>query len=258
MRFMIVDDEPRACRLLERFLKQRGDAEEVVVFDDSGAALAYASSAPVDIALLDIEMPALNGIQLAMRLLDLTTAPAVIFITAYSQYALDAWDAEAVDFIVKPFGAVDLDRAIARAVRLAPIQPWRHLEIRCFPTFQLLVAGEALPARHKKSMELLAYLVHHRGAWVSTSDAVAALFEDNSGEQAKNYFRLVLYRLKQMLAAYGIREILLTDHGCARVDPEKFSCDYYRYLSGEGNLFHGEYLTEYSWAEFTVGELSRR
>ncbi|HMM07030.1 MAG TPA: response regulator [Clostridiales bacterium] len=258
MRFMIVDDEERARHLLEMFLHQRDDAEDIAVFDQSPDALAYASSQPVDIAFLDIEMPQLNGIDLATKFLALKHVPAVIFITGYSQYALAAWDVEAVDFIVKPFGAEDVNHGIARAVKISNLNPRQRVEIHCFPSFQLLVDGVPVPVQHKKSTELLAYLVHHRGAWVTMNDAVAALFEDKNGEKAKNYFRLILYRLKRMLAEYGIDDLLMTKPGCLRVDPHRFSCDYYSYLNGEGNLFHGEYLTEYAWAEFTVGSLANR
>ena len=258
MRFMIVDDEERARHLLEMFLRKRDDAEDIVVFDKSLDALTYASSYPVDIAFLDIEMPELNGIDLATEFLALEHVPAVIFITGYSQYALAAWDVDAVDFIVKPFSAEDVNHGITRAIKISNLSPRQRVEIHCFPTFQLLVDGVPVPVQHKKSTELLAYLVHHRGAWVTMSDAVAALFEDKNGEKAKNYFRLILYRLKRMLTEYGIDDLLITKPGCLRVDPDRFSCDYYGYLNGEGNLFHGEYLTEYAWAEFTVGSLTNR
>lgn len=258
MRFMIVDDEERARHLLELFLRKRSDAEEIGVFGKSREALAYASAHPVDIAFLDIEMPELNGIDLATEFLALQHIPAVIFLTGFSQYALAAWEVEAIDFILKPFSAEDVNHGIARAVKMSNLAPRQRLEIRCFPTFQLLVDGIPVLVQHKKSTELLAYLVHHRGAWVTTNDAVAALFEDKDEEKAKNYFRLILYRLRRMLKEYGIADLLQTKAGYLRVDPHGFSCDYYDYLNGEGNLFHGEYLTEYAWAEFTVGSLVNR
>ena len=71
MRIMIVDDEPRACHLLEIFLKKRGDVDEIVCFRRSEEALLYAADHEVDAAFLDVEMPGMNGLQLAMHLLDL-------------------------------------------------------------------------------------------------------------------------------------------------------------------------------------------
>ena len=258
MRIMIVDDEPRACHLLEIFLKKRGDVDEIVCFRRSEEALLYAADHEVDAAFLDVEMPGMNGLQLAMHLLDLKYIPAVVFVTGYAQYALEAWDTEAVDFIVKPFSLADIDRAMVKAKRDMAGRSRCRAEIRCFPSLRVIVDGETVRFHHKKSEELLAYLVHHRGAWVSAANAAAALFEDKDSEKAKNYFRLVLYRLKQSLVAEGIGDLLETERGSIRVDPTKFTCDYYRFLEGETSLFCGEYLSEYSWAEYILADLENK
>lgn len=258
MKIMIVDDEPRACHLLEIFLKKRDDVDEIVCFQQSEKALSYAENHEVDVAFLDVEMPEMNGLQLAMHLLDLKYIPAVVFVTGYAQYALEAWDTEAVDFIVKPFSLGDIDRAMTKAKRDMAGRSRCRVEIRCFPTLRVMVDGETVLFHHKKSEELLAYLVHHRGAWVSAGNAAAALFEDKESDKAKNYFRLVLYRLKQALVAEGIGDLLDTEHGRIRVDPTKFICDYYRFLDGETSLFYGEYLSEYSWAEYILADLEKQ
>lgn len=257
MKVMIVDDEVRACHVLEIFLKKRADVSEISVFQSAAEALAYARKNEVDLAFLDIEMPEINGLKLALRLLDVDYVPAVVFVTGYAHYALDAWDTDAVDFIVKPFSAETVDRAIRKAKRVISERIRAHVDIRCFPVFRLIVDGETVLFHHKKSQELLAYLVHNRGAWVPSGSAAAVLFEDKEGDKSKNYFRLVLYRLKSALVEAGAEGILETEHGKIRVNPDKFTCDYYRCLEGEKGLFQGEYLSEYSWAEYALGYMQR-
>lgn len=56
----------------------------------------------------------------------------------------------------------------------------------------------------------------------------------------------------------GIGDLLETEHGRIRVDPTKFICDYYRFLDGETSLFYGEYLSEYSWAEYILADLEKQ
>ena len=68
----------------------------------------------------------------------------------------------------------------------------------------------------------------------------------------------MLYRLKQSLVAEGIGDLLETERGSIRVDPTKFTCDYYRFLEGETSLFCGEYLSEYSWAEYILADLENK
>lgn len=257
MKALVVDDEPRACHILELLLQKRQDIERVDIFHEAASALDFVKKNHVDVAFLDIEMPEENGIHLAMNFLELPQSPAVIFVTGYAHYALAAWDTDAVDFILKPFGVGDIDRALGRAAKLRSLATGKRIFIQCFPTFALQIDGITVVMRHKKSKELLAYLVHHCGAWVDMNDAVAALFEDKTDEGAKNYYRLVLYRLKKTLKEYGAENMLETQYSCCRIDPNAFDCDYYRYRNGETHLFHGEYLTEYSWAEFTVGTLLR-
>lgn len=258
MKAMIVDDEPRACNILRIFLSERKDIDDVTVFSDAASALAYAAKNWVDVAFLDIEMPHINGIQLAMELLKLKHIPSVVFVTGYPQYALEAWNTDAVDYILKPYNAEEIAHAIEKTVLMQPKMPKETIEIQCFPTFHLILENESMVFPHKKSKELLAYLVHHRGAWVENNQAIAALFEDKSADLAKNYFRIVLYRLKQILIKNGIGDLIETHYGSCRIVLSRFTCDYYRYLDGETNSFGGEYLAEYSWAEPTVGILSQK
>jgi len=114
IRVVIVDDEPLAA---ERLMMLCADLDGVSVIgqaSDGDEALALLDRSNPDLLLLDIAMPRLDGVSLA-RILDRRTArPAVIFVTAYDHYALDAFDVAAVDYLLKPVAAERLERAIAR------------------------------------------------------------------------------------------------------------------------------------------------
>lgn len=260
MRIIIVDDEERARNMLEILLHKIGH-QDIQTFGDAESALAYLKSNSCDVAFLDVEMPGMDGLDLADELLKLPVSPAVVFETAYPQYAVRAWDSDAVDYLLKPYGQDQVRRALERAVRRNGAQKRTAdpvVDIQCFPTFGLWVDGVPLSFDNRKAKELLAFLVHMQGAWVSTDRIIYALFEDSDEKNAKNYYRLVLYRLKQTLKEVGLENLVESGYGKARVNSALFSCDFYRYLQGEEKLFFGEYMSDYNWAEQTLADMRRK
>ena len=116
MRVAIVDDEPLARKRLRRLLGELA-VEVIGEAGDAEAAAALVRVADPDVLLLDIEMPGRDGIAFAR---ELGVRPAVIFTTAHAQFAVDAFDAAAVDYLLKPIAADKLARALERArARLA-------------------------------------------------------------------------------------------------------------------------------------------
>ena len=112
MRILIVDDERPARARLRRMLAQEAGIEAVEEAADGIEALQLAAAFAPDALLLDIEMPELSGIDVAASLP--APAPLVVFVTAYDEYALRAFDAEAVDYLLKPFDQARLHRALER------------------------------------------------------------------------------------------------------------------------------------------------
>ncbi|HRO58740.1 MAG TPA: LytTR family DNA-binding domain-containing protein [Burkholderiaceae bacterium] len=116
---LIAEDEPVLAATLERMLRAAWPQLEILatVHDGDAALRAIADRRP-DIAFLDIRMPALSGLEVAMRLHDRDEPPpALVFVTAYDQYAVDAFDAAAVDYLLKPVGADRLANCVARLRR---------------------------------------------------------------------------------------------------------------------------------------------
>lgn len=108
---IIIDDEPLALRLLETYINKMDELILIQAFEDALSAKVYLENNWVDLILLDIDMPDLNGIDL-IKALD--KKPLFIFTTAYKDYALEGFELEAVDFLLKPFNFDRFHKAIER------------------------------------------------------------------------------------------------------------------------------------------------
>lgn len=115
MRAFLVDDEPLALKRLSRMLAATGRVEIAGESSDPEQAIPAIESAKPEVLFVDIEMPGLNGFQMLARL---TPQPLVVFTTAYSQYALEAFDVNSVAYLLKPIEAAQLARALDKIERV--------------------------------------------------------------------------------------------------------------------------------------------
>ena len=112
VRVLIIDDEPPARMLLRRYLEDMDDVEIAGEYENGFDGLKGINEQKPDIVFLDIEMPRLNGFEM-LELLD--DIPLIIFVTAYDQYAVKAFERNAVDYLLKPFTRERLQKALQRA-----------------------------------------------------------------------------------------------------------------------------------------------
>jgi len=117
MRVLIADDEELARRRLRHLLAAHAELELVAECEDGRRACEQIDTMRPDLVFLDVDMPELNGLQV-VESIGLARMPATIFATAYDHYALAAFDANAVDYLLKPFEQERLDRALAKVQRL--------------------------------------------------------------------------------------------------------------------------------------------
>lgn len=114
LKAMTVDDEAPARSELRFLLDEVGDVEVVAEADNVRAAIENLKKSRCDVMFLDINMPGVNGMQLAEALSKIKNLPAVVFVTAYGEYAADAFDVNAVDYLVKPVETERLRRAVEK------------------------------------------------------------------------------------------------------------------------------------------------
>lgn len=116
LRTLIVDDEPLAVERIQVICAELPAINVVGTASDGAAALRLADKLDPDLVLLDMTMPELDGLGVARKLADYDEPPAVIFVTAHDHFAVEAFDLEAIDYVLKPVSAERLERAIERAV----------------------------------------------------------------------------------------------------------------------------------------------
>lgn len=156
MRVLIVDDERPARDKLHRMLEQEPGITAVQMACDAVEALGQCALFAPDVAFLDIQMPEVTGIELAASLP--SPAPLVVFVTAYDQYAVAAFDANAIDYLLKPYDQARLQRTLVRVherlrTRVSPA-------IANLPVRQLLVTERGI-TRVVKVDDI---------AWIETAD----------------------------------------------------------------------------------------
>jgi two-component system LytT family response regulator len=118
LRTLIVDDEPIARKVLREELASFDDVEIIGEADNGAVALEKISADHPDLVLLDLQMPEMGGLEVVRNLRHGTHMPVIVIVTAYDKYALQAFDAGAIDYLLKPVGGVRLAEAVERARQL--------------------------------------------------------------------------------------------------------------------------------------------
>src|SRR5256885_4348289 len=148
LRVLIVDDEPPARERLRSLLAEIADVEVIGEAVNGHEALKESHDLAPDVVLLDVRMPGMDGLEAARHLNVLEEPPAVIFTTAYDSHAVEAFDAHAVGYLLKPVRKEQLAASLARAGRLTRAQLQR-----------LAASGEEprspLAARHRHGLRLI-------------------------------------------------------------------------------------------------------
>ena len=262
MDVICVDDEVLFMRQILSMCLEIPEVSHAEGFTSAAKALSWLEEHTADVALLDIHMPDMDGLALAGEIRKRRPHMAVIFVTSYSRYAVDAFALHPSGYLLKPVSKERLsaELAYAASMRLCPTCAAR-ITVQTFGYFEIMVEGDKVAFNRSKSKELLAFLVDKRGGGMTRSQAQAELWEDREYDrQMQKQFDVILRSLRGTLREYGISEILELQRGFIRIRPELLDCDLYRFLDGDKNAmreFRGEYMAGYAWARITEGYLSR-
>lgn len=214
MKVLIVDDEAPARNRLRQLLEDAGEHEIVGEAAHGQEALDIAASVTPDVVLLDIRMPGVDGIETAHHLNSFDPSPAIVFTTAYDEYAIDAFEANAIGYVLKPVRRERLEQALSQAARLTSAALYdvgkqsgiaekrRHVCARVQGELKLIPVAEVLyfvadqkyvSVRHAKGRDLIddplktlenefaeQFVRIHRGALVALG-AVDSLKKDGEG-----------------------------------------------------------------------------
>ena len=258
VKILAVDDETGALSALAQKINKVLPDAELATFLLPKDALAYAKKNVCDITFLDIDMPQMGGIELAGRLKETNPRMNIIFVTAYSQYGIDAFALHASGHLLKPVCSEDIRQELDH-LRFPVSENKKGIRAVTFGQFDLLSDGRTIHFGRAKSKELLAYLIDRHGGGVTKKEIASVLFEDKEYTRAtQDYLNKIVRELEKSLKNAGAEDILVKERNYYAANTKKFTCDLYEYEQGKETArqaFSGEYMTQYSWAEETLGKL---
>ncbi len=212
MKAILVDDESLALEVLENLLEPFGEVEIIGTYTNPCQALDIIREGRVDIVFLDIEMGAYNGIEVAQSYINEKPDLNIIFVTAYSHYAVEAFDLNALDYLLKPIQEKRLEKAIDRLLinqsnksnSQAVDNEGNYLQVNSFGKFEIRTQdGELLGWRTQKTKELFAYLWIHDDRPVSKYIIMDTIFPDREPEKAATNLHTTVYQLRRSLKDLG-------------------------------------------------------
>lgn len=261
MKAICVDDKKKIVEYTASLCKRLPMIDEAEGFVRAKDALAWLDEHTADIALLDIELPDMNGIELAAAMKKRQPDLAIVFLTAFSQYAMDAFTVHASGYLLKPVNEEKLAEEVEYALAGKYPKTNAHVMVQTFGGFDVFVDGKLVAFKFAKCKELLAFLVDRQGNSVTRAEAFAILWEDRLYDRPmQKQLDGVIRSMRETLREYGIEQIFEMKRATMRICPDQFSCDAYRFFDGDAGAIHayrGEYMNSYSWASITESYMSR-
>lgn len=257
MRAIIVDDEQIMLRSFMRLSKDISNLNVIAQFESPEEALEFVQEHSVELAFLDIKMPGMNGIELAVKIREICPNILIVFISAYDEYIRDSNLIGGDYYIIKPYKRETIAMMMQK---MQILSKGLHKEIymQMFGRFNVLKNGVPI-ALQGKAKEILALIASRCGKEISNEEIYSVIWEgrEYSNVKMKVYYN-ALKRLKEVLESEGLSDLLLSTPRGQMLNTEIVDCDYYAWKNNqrqEKAKFEGEFLSEYSWGEYLLAEL---
>ncbi|MDT3428938.1 two-component SAPR family response regulator [Paenibacillus forsythiae] len=247
------------------------------------AGLEHLARSKVDVVFLDMDMPEMNGLEAGEHIQQLDSKIRIVYITAYSEYAIDAFEIHALDYVLKP---IDPDRLaktlhyIERSIPVREVKSSDDWRVRCFGylSFDDGAGSERqLKWKTAKAQELFAYLLHHRERWMAKEILLETLWPDYPKDKALTYLHTTVSQVRKLVkewqgqisVEYALDSYRLVLDGI-RFDVSEFerATDRELAITEQNRLFYenilalyrGDYLEgyDYPWAETLRSNLLER
>ncbi len=245
MKIIIVDDEMSALHAFLNEVIGERDVEYKFFRDNRAEIEEYVSANRVEAAFLDINMPGINGLELAARLIAIRCDIRIVFITAQKVVAEDLDEVvrkHTIGFVYKPYNKKVLDNYFSLLRHLAP-----ELTVKMFGTFDCFVNGKIVNFSSRKSKELFALLLAYNGKSLTMTDAISQLWPDTPLEKSKKLYRDAVYKLRKVLEGVHFSCVRF-GRALLVLNRENITCDFWDFLeSGRGD-YNGEFLKSYDWS----------
>lgn len=210
MRAILLDDEPIILNELVSLLKEDERIDIIGAYTDPLLLMQDIASLRPDCIFLDIEMPGMSGIELAEQLSSKGIDVEIVFITAYNHYAAQAFDVNAIDYLLKPIRPERIRKAVDKLVKQVAQKPrltHGQCSIYSFGSFEVKQGHMSIKWARSKSRELLAYFLQHEGRWLSKYKLCDDQWGHYEPERALAYLQTSLYAMRKNLKAAGCTEL---------------------------------------------------
>jgi len=272
MKAIVIDDEQLALESMARMLKRMG-VEVAASYQNPLEALMADQWPDMDAAFVDISMPGMNGIELAARLQSKYPTLHIVFVTAFDQYAVKAFEIAAADYLIKPVRAARLESTLERIRRNPrhqdPVRAEALPTLVCMHDLGIDAGGKVaeIPWRTSKAKELFAYLLHERDKAVTKEHLQDMLWQEADTEKAMANLHTTVYQIRQTLKSANLPVQILyaggryrVELGGVKVDCEQWEQALDQAVAGmdEGQVYRllldgyrGDYMQveAYLWAE---------
>lgn len=217
MRVIVIDDDKAMHLVMNRLLSNISDVVLVGCYQHASEALEQLLREEIDLVFIDIMIGQDHGIEIARQIRSTHHDVDIVFVTSHKEFAIDSFDSYPLDYMVKPVSKARLEQTIARAAvrskkKATIVEEYGSgkLLVRAFGGFE--VRSEKLgPAKwiSKKSMELFAYLLLHRGRPVSKSRIIEHIYTDIPQKNAAIYVNTNVYQLRKTLRSLGLHDSIV-------------------------------------------------
>ncbi|QTD40851.1 BTAD domain-containing putative transcriptional regulator [Sporosarcina sp. Te-1] len=234
IRAIIVDDEQHALRHLEKKLIKTNRVEVVGMYTNATDVLKDLKNLSFDVAFLDIELPGLSGLDLADLLTDWNKDLFIVFVTAYRDYAVQAFELHSIDYLLKPIMLERLEKTTMRIeeqIKLrskediaTPIEQ-SSLKIICFNEFHVYYHNTPVKWKTAKVKELFAFFFTHLHDTIQRDLIIETLWPEVEYQRAKIQLHTTMSYLRKMLDAMGFSKAITFSNGCYTLRIDRFECD---------------------------------
>ena len=204
---MLIDDDRENVKIIEKVLKNYGIFDEIAVYTNPLNAFDSIEQIRPDVVFTDVEMPGMNGLELAQHVMDKSPSTKLVFITAYDYYAIEAFELYAVDYILKPIKSERMDRTIRRLIASREDMILNEvsdpLTIKTFDKLEIFKNEKSVKWSGAKTEELFAYLLHHAGKNVTKDTIVDLMWPEYGYRYALRNMQTAMCRVRQSLNELG-------------------------------------------------------
>ena len=259
MMIFMVDSNPQALGEIEGIVSALGIDADVRAFRSSLEALAAARETVVDVALLEVELDELDGLDLGQYIRELHPAVNLIFVTGDKRKCFEALVMHASGYVLKPATVETLRREFDDLRHPAADGSRKRVFAQTFGNFELFVDDRPVEFKYNRTKELVALLINNRGAQTTNGEIIGSLWEDDGDPEKKaSYLSNLRQDLQNTFKKLQITDIIVKQRGSLGIAVNRIECDLFDWLDKKKqSKYHylGDYMNQYSWAEYLHAEL---